>query len=249
MPESYAESINALAQAILSPTPESNHPLLTEQRLQIYRHHRRASVLGAMQEHYPTILTLVGDDFFAYLVDHYHAQFPSLCADLGRFGHCLGDFLNDFPPAQGLAYLADIARLEWAIHEVYHEADTMPFHPSRLSALAVHDYPQLRFVLNPALRLIRSDYPLLEIMTLCHPTQAHTTLKLDQKKGGDLLVFRPQFVVELLTLNAGEFEFLSLLSKQCDLQTAYLHSQAIDPDFELERMLKQAIANTLIVDF
>src|SRR3546814_9077986 len=76
---------------------------------------------------------------------HYGAEFP--------------DFIASFPPAESLPYLADVARIERAATEAYHECEALPLILSALADVPPDRAPMLRFRLHPSLRLVRSPYP------------------------------------------------------------------------------------------
>jgi hypothetical protein len=73
--------------------------------------------------------------------------------------------LHQFPPAQTLPYLADVAQLEMARVQAYHAADADGVSPERLQA-AMHtdaDLPAWRFALHPSLHLIDSPMAALSL--------------------------------------------------------------------------------------
>jgi len=49
-----------------------------------------------------------------------HPRASARAAALAEYGDGFADFLAGFAPAQSLPYLADVARLEWAINAAYH---------------------------------------------------------------------------------------------------------------------------------
>ncbi|WP_071651562.1 MNIO family bufferin maturase, partial [Duganella phyllosphaerae] len=97
-----------------------------DHRLTLYRGNLAATATKALAAAYPVIAALVGHAFFGALARAYVRAQPSQDGDLNRFGAQLGDFLDDFPPAATLPYLADMARLEWAVHRAHYAADAAP---------------------------------------------------------------------------------------------------------------------------
>src|SRR3546814_18820662 len=75
---------------------------------------------------------------------HYGAEFP--------------DFIASFPPAESLPYLADVARIERAATEAYHECEAIPLILSALADVPPDRAPMLRVRLHPSLRLVRPPY-------------------------------------------------------------------------------------------
>ena len=88
-----------------------------ESRLQIYRNNVFTSLTDALEDIYPVVARLVGNEFFSYAAHEYIVRYPSRSGNLHEFGDRLPGFLGGFPPAKDLGYLADVAHLEWTWHE------------------------------------------------------------------------------------------------------------------------------------
>jgi len=91
--------------------------------LAVYRATVSANYRAAMAATYPVVRLIVGGAFFDTAVDAYTAAFPSTGGDLNVYGGRFGDWLAAYPYAVHLPYLADVARLEWAIDEAARAAD------------------------------------------------------------------------------------------------------------------------------
>ena len=50
-----------------------------------------------------------------------------------RVADLFPEFLARFPPAASLAYIADVARLEWAVNRALHAPDAAPLDVARLA--------------------------------------------------------------------------------------------------------------------
>ena len=131
--------------------------------LQVYRNNVFESLVGALKAVYPVVERLVGTGFFAYAADGYIRHHPPASGNLHDFGDSFAGFLAGFEPARALAYLPDVARLEWAWHRAFHAADRAPLALERLAAVPPERYGQVRFRLHPSAQFIASDYPLLRI--------------------------------------------------------------------------------------
>jgi hypothetical protein len=83
-----------------------------ERRLAIYRANAAASVAAALSGAYPVLRQVVGDGFFAGLARGYQRDAPSTSGDLTDYGEHFAGFIDGFPHARSLPYLADLARLE-----------------------------------------------------------------------------------------------------------------------------------------
>jgi hypothetical protein len=216
------------------------------QHLQVYRNNVAISLTEALKAVYPTVARLVGEDFFGYAADQYIRRHPPRSGNLHDFGGELAEFLAGFAPAAGLAYLPDVARLEWAWHEAFHGADHGPLDIARLASLPAEQHGRLRFLLHPSARLITSPYPILRIW---QADQTGGEEQIDLAAGPDrLLVIRHTLEVEIDTLGAGEFVFLSALTQGASLEAAIAQALAAEPTFDAAQSLRDHVVHGTLVD-
>lgn len=208
--------------------------------VQIYRNNVFLSLTGALAAVYPVVQRLVGEGFFNYLADSFIRAHRPRSGNLHDFGGALAEFLAGFPACAEYPYLADVARLEWAYHQVFHAA-APPFDLAALSAVPPERYGALCFNLSPAARLIDSGYPLLAIWRANQPGADETTVDLD---AGDerLLVFRRALEVEFKLLAPGEYALLDALHNGATLAQASERGFEIAADFDLAHCLQQHVA-------
>jgi len=125
----------------------------------VYRRNMMANLGGALAATFPVVERLVGEAFFREAARRYVLGHPSRSGDLNEYGEGFAAFLEAYPHARQLAYLADVARLEWACHESYQAADQAALDLAALAAVAPEAYPRIRFSLHPSVRLVRSGHP------------------------------------------------------------------------------------------
>jgi hypothetical protein len=128
-------------------------------RLNIYRNTFVTGVTKALRLTYPAIHRLVGADFFEGAAGLFIAQHPPRAAYLDQYGAEFPEFLRNFQPAATLPYLADVARLEWAVSRAIHAADVEPLDLTRLAALSPEDQVRVCFVPHPSVGLLCADTP------------------------------------------------------------------------------------------
>jgi hypothetical protein len=128
-------------------------------RLNIYRNTFVTGVTKALRLTYPAVHRLVGADFFEGAAALFIAQHPPRAAYLDQYGAEFPEFLRNFQPAAALRYLADVARLEWAVSRAIHAADAAPLDLARLAALSPQDQGRVCFVPHPSVALLYADYP------------------------------------------------------------------------------------------
>src|SRR5262245_16697633 len=105
-------------------------------RLAIYRHHVFMSLTAVLEATYPVVTRLVDRRFFGWVADRYVRAHPPTGPCLFEYGSAFPAFLAEFPACAHLPWLADVARLEWAMNVALHAPDTAVLEPATLSALA-----------------------------------------------------------------------------------------------------------------
>ena len=95
--------------------------------VEVYRNNYRGNLHDTLAGAYPVMRQLVGEEFFRLLAKRFIEQHPSRSGNLHRYGGEMAEFLTHFENTQHLAYLPDMARLEWAYHRAYFADDASPF--------------------------------------------------------------------------------------------------------------------------
>jgi hypothetical protein len=218
------------------------------QHLQVYRNNIAVSLAAALEAVYPVVARLVGTDFFGYMADQFIRRHPPASGNLHDFGGELAAFLAGFAPAAQLAYLADVARLEWAWHEAFHAADHDRLDLARLVQVPAERYAALRFVLHPSARLIASAYPIQRILQANQPAQSGDE-QVDLATGPvRLLVIRRALDVEIEMLEVAEYAFLSAVAERMPLEAACAQALAADPAFDVTQSLRDHVLRGTVVD-
>jgi hypothetical protein len=94
-----------------------------QQGLLAYQRNAAAIALRALQQSYPVLAELVGDEGFAALAQGLWGAEPPEHGDLGTWGHGLADFIAQRPELAQEPYLADGARLDWQVHQAQRAPD------------------------------------------------------------------------------------------------------------------------------
>lgn len=219
-------------------------------RLQIYRNNTVLSLTGALEAVYPVVRRLVGADFFRHAAAQYLAGHPSRSGDLHGFGERMPRFLASFAPVAELPYLADVARLEWAYHQVFHAADHPPLDLAALARVSAERHGELCFQLHPAARLLHSDFPILRIWQN-NQDESKGDATVDLSEGGSslLIVRRADLDIEFQLLAAGEFALLRALDERCDFATACERAMAAQPTFDLPACFSRHVLRGTFASF
>jgi hypothetical protein len=127
-------------------------------RLGIYRNTFVGTLIQALRNTYPAVDRLVGAEFFEGACTVFIGAHPPQGAYLNDYGGEFGDFLAGFAPAASLAYLPDVARLEWAVSCCANAPDAPVVEPGALAGVGEDDQGLVRFRPHPAVRLVRLAY-------------------------------------------------------------------------------------------
>jgi hypothetical protein len=223
--------------------------LRPERRVDIYRNNVFGTLTDALAMAYPVIVKLVGADFFEHLTAEFIRQTPSKSGNLHDFGEAMADFLANFAEAESLAYLPDVARLEWACHEVFLSADHPSLESGRLAGVPEERYGQLKFHLHPATRLIASPYPIHLIWQTNQEGFAGDSSVNPDQGGVAVLVRREAYQAIPQAQAPAEWAFLASFQGGGDLSSASDVALETDPQFDVALALKQFVADSILVDF
>ncbi|EEW25438.1 HvfC/BufC N-terminal domain-containing protein [Rhodobacter ferrooxidans] len=179
------------------------HGTPATRRFAVYRNNVAVSLTAALETGFPVLRRVLGEEFFAAMAGVFLRMHPPTSPVLMFYGAQLPDFLHEFPPVAHLPYLPDLARLELALRQSYHAADAAPLPAATLAGLSAERFLAARLRLAPALRLIRSPWPVFSIWRANSVADAPPP----RMAAESLLVLRPDFDPEphLLTPAAGSF--------------------------------------------
>lgn len=150
-----------MAQALLSGRFDqiamrlSPGPVPAAEALTIHRGTALSGLVNALRISHPTVLALVGGDFFDQAARAFVRYAPPASAWLSGYGEGFAEFLAAYELARGLPYLADVASFDFAVDAV---AAASPGEDG-----ASLDLGEALLMLDASLRLIEVDYPADEI--------------------------------------------------------------------------------------
>jgi hypothetical protein len=155
----------AMSRAILGQDSADAAPHIAEngftaaERLNVYRNTFLMTLTNALRLSYPAVHRLVGAEFFDGAAHCFIEATPPQSAYLNIYGADFADFLAAFPPAATLSYLADVARLEWAVNCALHAPDAAPTGVEDFASLADIAPEQLVFLCHPSIHLLSLPHP------------------------------------------------------------------------------------------
>ena len=228
------------ASALLQPVAVANR----DAALAVYRNTVMKGLVDALAANFPSVQRLVGEAWFAGAASCFARACPPNNPVLAWYGAGFAEFLDQFPPARELPYLAEVARLDRCWNEAYFAADAPALTAVELQAL---DQPQLfaaTLTLHPATHLGVFKHSALSIWLANHPSMANDAspgaLEISDEAEAALFT-RPHAAVETLRLNASEYSFLAKLQTAASLGEAAMTMLERDPQFPLAQALARFI--------
>ena len=137
-------------QALLAPADVARPAWLNQPGFAVYRNTCLKGCVDALTAQFPSVLRLVGNDWFrAAATEHVRAQ-PPQDGRLLRYGAGFPPFLQTFAPAAGLPYLAGVAQLDWLWTQAHVAADAAPLPPHAMATWDANTLHTTTLRLHPA---------------------------------------------------------------------------------------------------
>lgn len=208
-----------------------------ESRLGAYRNNVFNGLFEILKASFPTVVSLVSEDFFRGVVHFYVKEQPPKSACLDEYGGSLPDFLQNYEPAASIPCLADVARFDWLRHATECAVDERAAEARDFEGKNAAGLANLRLRLRALARLMRSDYPLDEIWCLTQAPERREKLHI-RKEPRAWLVFRgadPDKWFEAIT--PASAAALEALEAGQTIQKATLEALAVEERFDLSAFL------------
>lgn len=217
-------------------------------RFNVYRNNVFVSLTDLLQAYFPVVARLVGEEFFRAMARALIVSDPPRSPILSRFGAHFPAFIQRFPPAWDLPYLADVARLEWLQQRAYHARDQNPLTAEELGAIPAEQIPGVIFELHPSVGLLASRFPAVSIWRTNALDAEVKPISLDE--GGEAaLVVRPQLDVHVVPLPVAADTFVALLMMSCTISEAAGASLLANREFSLQQSIALLIESGAIANF
>ena len=224
---------------LLAPTPPT-----PSKRFAVYRNNVFVSFVEALKARFPAVESAVGTEFFEAMARDYAGTNAPKSPLMMEYGDSFPHFIETFPPLADFPWMADLARVECAITQSYHAADSTPVGPEAFAPIAQDNLAQLRFTLHPALNLVASRFPIATLWQM--NSGLADPARLDDYPAETALIQRPNFSVSVKSISPAGGTFLTALQSDQTLGEAADKASAIDSTFDLTAHLHLLIADGLV---
>jgi Putative DNA-binding domain len=200
-------------------------------RYNVYRNNVTVSLIDALAAVYPAVQLLTGVEFFRAMARLHVRATPPASPLLFEYGRDFPAFIEAYLHAQGMPWLADVARIERAWLDAYHAADAEPLSADRLAAVPPERLADTVFAAHPAARVLRSPWAVVTIFA-ANRSEGEVG-SIDAGSPEDALITRPDADVIVRHLPEGGAVFLTSLLAGRTLGEAAASALEGAPSFDI----------------
>jgi hypothetical protein len=221
--------------------------LSAEARVDIYANMYFYRIRDALKEDFPATLAVLGDDNFHNLVTGYLLEYPPTEPSISDCGRYLADYLRDHPIREGTPFVADLAKLERTVVEVFHGPDNASLDPDALRATPPEDWPAMKLRIHPAAQILALEWRVSELL---RAVEEGRQWKPPKRGAIKVLVWRHNAHVFYRDLERAEADALEASSRGatfaeiCDVVAA--NADDDDPVAAMNRLLARWLSDGLL---
>ena len=219
----------------LRPAPQL--AALTEQAaFAVYRNTVLAGCVDALRANFPSVETLVGPEWMHDAAAAYAQQSPPCDPRLIHYGAAFPAFLDDLQAFHGLAYLADVARLDFAWNEAFSAPDDPCLQLADLAGMTASDLA--RSHLRPRASVRWQWFDAHPAYSLWRHSREHLPWPPDHAWIGEGALFSGDCAgVTHQALSLGGCAFLDACAAGQPLEQASLHAERTQPGLDFNDLL------------
>lgn len=185
--------------------------LTSVERVGVYQGMYLLRMIEALEGDYPGIAHFLGEDGFADLVTRFVEVHPSVSYTFNRLGGGLPEFIRDSRGIRKRGFVADLARLERAVTEVFDAPESPAWPADEVARMPEPAWESA--ILRPiaAFRVLAFAYPVnAYLQSVKEDNHDHPEARRTESW---VAVYRKNYEVWRLDLGKPAYRFLSALSK------------------------------------
>lgn len=231
--------------AALGGAPSALSPWLAsreaaEPGLSVYRNTIARACVDALAANFPTVAAMVGEDWFRAAAALFAREAPPAHAALLDYGEDFATWLDRFPPAQDLPYLAGIAHLDRLWTEALFAGEATALEPPAFAALPPQTLGEARVALHPSVRFAAFEAGLPSLWAAARGGEVD--LDLSERAEGLLLVRWDQ-AVRHRVIGPADLAFLNACQAGLSLAEAITRAAEAAPDIDLQTLFAALISD------
>lgn len=235
--------------AALAGSPSALSPWLTpgagDAGLAVYRNTIAKGCVDALAANFPTVLSMVGEDWFRAAAALFAREAPPPSAALLDYGEAFPAWLERFPPAGDLPYLAGIAHLDRLWTEALFAAEAPVLTAEALASLPPEALAATPLTLHPSVRFAAFEAGLPSLWIAARDRREDLDLSGTPET---LLLARRDGSVAARVVGAAETEFLRACRAGLTSAEAAERALSADPDVSLAPLFAALIAQGAFMD-
>jgi hypothetical protein len=208
--------------------------------LTVYRNTIAKGRIDALAANFPTVAALVGEDWFRAAAVLFAREAPPTSAALQDYGETFSAWLDRFPPAQDMPYLAGVAHLDRLRTEALFAAEAPALTAEALATLAPEALAESRLALHPSVRFAAFEAGLPSLWAAARAGETELDLPA---RAETLLCARVDGVVRHRVIGEAETEFLRACRDGQTLGQAAERAAKADPDVFVASLFAALIAD------
>ena len=199
-----------LSPSVVDTLVHGDERLSAAERVGIYADAYFFRLLDCLGEEFPATLAVLGPDNFAALVKGYLLVYPPAEPSILYAGRYLADFLSNHPFAERWPFIAELARLERAVLDVFHAADAPVLGVEALRAVPPEEWPALKLRTHPAVKIVHTEWRLGDVLQAVEQGRKWSD---PEHQDASVLVWRQHALVYYRSLERLERDALVIVSK------------------------------------
>jgi len=237
---------------------EGDDRLSAAERLEIYANAYFYRILDCLKEDFPATLATLGADNFHNLVTGYLIEYPPTEPSIAYAGRYMSEFLRHHPLSERWPFIAELARLERTVTEVFHAAEAEPLSAETMRSVAPEDWPALMMRTHPALAIVDCEWRVDELLRQIETNavaavENEPTLDAPAHAPNSILVWRHNSQVDYRALKHPERLALELASTGasfaaiCESVAGAPEDNSVAPVALINRLLARWVEDGLLV--
>lgn len=219
---------------------------ISSRGLALYRRLIRNNYVQALTVTYPMLRRLIGGRYFSTFARGYMKRYPSKSGDLFLYGRHFSFFLFTLEAPR---VLVELARLEWACHEVSQVAERPALNLGWFEGLAGVDPACVRVHLQPTARLLRfssSVHVVWQALQADGIAVAEIGRPLPEEEAY-LLLTRVEGRIRVAELAALDYRLLTAMADGKQVDEVERMAMEVDQQFDFGRFIASLMEMNVLV--